>query len=53
MEFGDQCIPEFIRYRFGYTADKEITCRDGANTCERALCECDARFARDHAAQKG
>ena len=27
-------------------------CRDKANSCERSLCECDARFARDHAAQK-
>jgi len=52
MEFGEQCIPEFIRYRFGYTDDKEIVCRDKANSCERSLCECDARFARDHTAQK-
>lgn len=52
MEFGETCIGEFIRYRFGYTEDKEITCRDKANSCERSLCECDARFARDHFAKK-
>lgn len=52
MEFGEQCIPEFVRYRFGFTESKEIICRDKANSCERSLCECDARFARDHVAHK-
>lgn len=51
MEYGDMCIGEFIQYRFGY-AQGDIKCRDKGNTCERALCECDAQFARDHVAKK-
>jgi len=52
MEHGDSCIGEFTRYRFGYT-NGEPVCKNRANTCERALCECDAKFAREHVAQTG
>merc|ERR1712176_730368 len=51
MEFGDQCIGEFVKYRYG-VKNNEVECRDRVNTCERALCECDARFAHDHVAKK-
>ena len=47
MEYGDQCIGEFKKYRYGLNANKgEVQCRDRAGTCERALCECDAQFGR-------
>lgn len=47
MEYGDQCIGEFKKYRYGLNVNKgEVQCRDRAGTCERALCECDAQFGR-------
>ena len=47
MEYGDQCIGEFKKYRYGMNASRgEVTCRDKPATCERALCECDAQFGR-------
>ena len=44
QQFGDMCIGEFVRYgqRFR-NGDSE--CTDDANTCGRALCECDRKFA--------
>ena len=52
MEHGDSCIGEFTRYRYGIT-NGEAVCRNRPNTCERALCECDAKFAREHVGQTG
>ena len=52
MEYGDSCIGEFTRYRYGIT-NGEAVCRNRPNTCERALCECDAKFAREHVGQTG
>merc|ERR1719454_1426071 len=46
-KFGDNCISEFRRYR--YTKPEGVQCTDNAGTCLRALCECDATFAEDHA----
>jgi hypothetical protein len=51
MEFGETCIGEFVKYRYGYQ-NNEVKCRDGANTCDRALCECDAKFAKEHSGAK-
>lgn len=48
---GEQCIGEFVRYRYGYK-DGEAVCKSGPHTCERDLCECDAMFARNHVAKK-
>merc|ERR1711990_1187242 len=48
MEFGEMCIGEFVKYKYAYKND-EVTCRDNAGRCARALCECDAKFAREHA----
>jgi len=47
-KYGDACVGELVQYRYGQT-NNGLKCRDDANTCERALCECDAQFARDHA----
>jgi hypothetical protein len=50
MEFGDMCIGEFVRYKYGYK-NGDAVCKDDAGTCDRALCECDAKFAREHQAE--
>ena len=51
MTHGDNCRGDWILYRFGYRQG-EVSCRDPANSCERALCECDAQFAKAHNAVK-
>ena len=48
-EFGDECIGEFVMYKFGYQ-DGETFCSDHINSCDRSLCECDQMFAKAHAA---
>lgn len=48
-KYGDACIGELVQYQYGHTNKNGLKCQDDANTCERALCECDAQFARDHA----
>merc|ERR1712193_197261 len=45
MKFGETCIGEFVKYRYGIRQG-QVSCRDGAGTCDRALCECDALLAR-------
>lgn len=50
--FGDTCIGEFVKYRYG-ERNGEKFCRNQADTCERALCECDLQFAKDHNKVKG
>ena len=52
MIHGDLCISEFISYLLEFT-NGEPVCGDQAGTCQRALCECDAKFAREHAGQTG
>ena len=44
MAFGDMCIGEFIEYGHKFR-NGESQCTDDANTCGRALCECDKKFA--------
>ena len=56
-QHGEMCIGEFIAYRRPRTKvlvvdgveETHKVCRDTPNTCERALCECDLQFAKDHA----
>ena len=51
IEYGDMCIGEFVKYRYGYKNGAPV-CKDSANTCDRALCECDAKFAKEHVGAK-
>lgn len=51
MEYGEMCIGEFVKYKYGYKNGNPV-CKDDADTCGRALCECDAKFAREHVAKK-
>lgn len=47
MEYGETCIGEFKRYRYGLNQKTGmVTCRDQPGTCERALCECDNQFGQ-------
>ena len=48
-KYGDQCIGELIQYRFNLKPNRMVSCNNPKNTCERALCECDAAFAAEHA----
>lgn len=56
-QHGEMCIGEFIAYKRPRTKiftvdgveETHKVCRDEPNTCERALCECDLQFAKDHA----
>ena len=43
--FGEMCIGEFVAYGFRIRRG-ESTCTDDADTCGRALCECDKKFAQ-------
>ena len=47
MTYGNECIPEFHRYRYGLDEQGTMQCKEEANTCERALCECDMHFAKE------
>ena len=47
--YGSECIGEMIWYNFEIL--NEPICTDSAGTCERALCECDKEFAKDHGEQ--
>ena len=51
MDYGSTCIGEFIQYNFSLK-NNNVQCKNNPNSCERALCECDAQFARDHVAKK-
>jgi len=47
-QFGKECIQESTEYSF-ISGPGSIQCTDEQNTCKRALCECDAKFANQHA----
>lgn len=47
MEFGDQCISEFVKYKF-LVKGEGVQCRNRYDTCERSLCECDKLLAKSH-----
>lgn len=42
--YGPNCKPENVNYR-----SNGASCGGDANTCQRAVCECDAEFAAAHA----
>ena len=50
MNHGETCLGEFHQYGMRITKNGEAVCRNDEGTCERALCECDAMFAREHVA---
>ena len=47
MKHGDSCESKLTEYSFQISNGTAI-CENRANTCERALCECDVEFAREH-----
>ena len=51
MDYGETCIGEFVQYKFTLK-NNAVQCKNNPNSCERALCECDAQFARDHVVKK-
>lgn len=48
-EFGETCIPEFMKYELQIVNGVEPKCPNKKNTCERALCECDKAYAQSAA----
>ena len=44
----DKCLGEFVSYRYSTSNG----CKNDANTCERAICECDVAFAKAQLAVK-
>ena len=52
MTYGETCLAEFHKYRYDQTQD-EVTCQDDPNSCKRAICECDAMFAKQHDIHSG
>lgn len=47
QRFGDMCIGEFVRYGMAVSSGSPV-CNDSADSCGRALCECDKKFAQEH-----
>jgi len=45
IEYGQMCIGERVEYGL----ENSVTCSNGADTCGRSLCECDAAFAQEYA----
>jgi hypothetical protein len=52
QEHGETCIGEFTKYKFNLSGAHPV-CKDQVDTCKRAICECDAMFAREHNIHKG
>ena len=48
---GDGCLSDYVRYSYG-TSNGMAYCTNDANTCERAVCECNLEFAEYHARAK-
>ena len=42
--YGNLCVAEFVRYKYGQNAEGDNYCRDLPGLCERALCECDLQL---------
>lgn len=49
MEYGEVCVEDDLKYRIRETNKGDISCKDDALTCKRAICECDLLFAQAHA----
>ena len=49
MRHGDDCVGELVKYRWTKPKNNgsDIRCMDKADTCKRALCECDKQFGQD------
>ena len=45
QQFGEMCIGEFVRYGLNFDNGSPV-CTDEGNSCGRALCECDKKFAQ-------
>ena len=45
QRFGESCIGEFVRYGMDMVNGYPV-CTDNGDTCGRALCECDKKFAQ-------
>ena len=45
QRFGEMCIGEFVRYGMDMVNGYPV-CNDNGDTCGRALCECDKKFAQ-------
>ena len=55
MNHGNQCESVILSsplYNYEITND-EAVCKDPAGSCGRAICECDAKFAREHVGHIG
>ena len=48
--YGSSCIGEFVAYNYG-VENGHMTCSDTPGSCDRAICECDLKFAQDHVTQ--
>ena len=49
-KYGTTCISELQEYGYTKESNGYIQCTDQADTCQRAICECTALFAVEHAA---
>lgn len=45
MEFGNECIPEAVKYKWFVNENGIAKVREAPGTCERALYECDNMYA--------
>ena len=45
QRFGETCIGEFVRYGMDMVNEYPV-CTDAGDSCGRALCECDKKFAQ-------
>ena len=45
QRFGEMCIGEFVRYGMEMVNGYPV-CDDAGDSCGRALCECDKKFAQ-------
>ena len=45
QRFGETCIGEFVRYGMNMVNGYPV-CTDDGDSCGRALCECDNKFAQ-------
>ena len=45
QRFGEMCIGEFVRYGLNMDNNNPV-CTDAGDSCGRALCECDKKFAQ-------
>jgi len=44
-QFGDECIPEAVRYKWAVTRQGDVKSKNKENTCKEALYQCDIEYA--------